>query len=94
MIWNAAGELVTSFSHHADPVVRRAAFSLLGVILSVGEGKTYVVEALSSQGNILATVDQLADLEKDPENQRFLNQIQQCLATYTTVGLLKDLGLE
>lgn len=69
--------------------MRRTVLSLLGVTLSVGDGKTFVIEALSSQGSILQTVDQLANAEDDGENRKFIGHIQQFLAACTTDALIK-----
>lgn len=88
-VYVLAGELVTSYSTYDDPIVRRTVLSLLGVTLSVGDGKTFVIEALSSQRNILETVDRLANREDDGENRKFIGHIQQFLAGCTTDALIE-----
>ncbi|ODN03669.1 hypothetical protein Ocin01_03013 [Orchesella cincta] len=86
-----AGELITYFVRYEDAIVRRTVLSLLGVILSMGEGKSFIIEAFSMQGNLIDKVDALLDAEQDDENRKLLKYIQRFMAEATTVGLLSDL---
>lgn len=59
--------------------------------LSVGEGKSFVIEALSSQGNIVKLVNTFLESERDSENRRILQDIEKFVAGCSVASFLDHL---
>jgi len=67
------GNIVRSFVLHEDVHVRQSVIALLAIVVSISDGATYILEAISGEQNILYSLKTLREREINPENQSLLD---------------------
>lgn len=71
----AVGHLSQTFATHPDGTVRQSVIALVAITITISDGATYVIEAISGSSNIFESLKQLREQETLPENKALLDHV-------------------